>query len=96
MSIVPAQTAVPHWFKPYFIPESAEEVLKIQYNKMSAISNKAKRKQEQEGQKEPEAWPGSPTHLLDRGYTFRSELPGSKHEKGNMTSLAKNSSEVSS
>lgn len=38
------------------------------------------------GQKEPEVWPGSPRDLLDRGHTFGSELPGSKHEKGNMTS----------
>lgn len=74
-----------YWFKPYFIPQSAEEVLKILTVQQNATSNKAKRKRDQEGQKEPEVWPGSLTDLLDRGHTFGSQLPGSKPEKGNMT-----------
>lgn len=64
-----AQTTVTYWFKPYFIPQSAagrsfEDTHTVQQN---ATSNKAKRKRDQEGQKEPEVWPGSLTDLLDRG-----------------------------
>lgn len=36
---------VTHWFKPYFIPQSSEEVLKILTVQQNATSNKAKRKE---------------------------------------------------
>lgn len=53
---------------------------------MNTISNRAKRKINARGKESADVWSGSPVPVLEGGHT---ELPGSKHEKGNKTSVEK-------